>query len=623
MSRSNSEKLKLAISDAKSILGENIEQPQKGVVAKSKLNQLIGNRTIESFERKSLISGTVKPNSEIDSIADHILGKASKERKPILKLKNDSEEFGEKFSQRVAAMRENAFSPLSRISTNVDEEAGIFGKEDDGRDVWQAVVNRESAAAFEDLNQKSLFSEPIGVEKSTTVTSFTHKGVTQDLNFRTWIDCKENKMATNIANALVSNPGKINPLVIFGASGSGKTHLVQAIANGFNSRFDGHVRIISDIELQSNDLYSEIDIDFLSEHSLIAFDGLNLIENSSIDQNKLGSFIDLALNLGVQIVLTSKVQVSEWENSRLWELFKDAVIADLGMPDLTSRVRIIRRLIAIDGILLDNSQINRLADLSENWKDLKSNVNLISIAIQEGVEVISPSDIDRVLQGNVFIEDDEIIPEETSLQDEAKEILDAVVDVVYDKQAVGGIELVSDLPELEDDWEPSEIDVDSMIKDGRSLAEKYVKTGLDEMIPAPPNVLSLDERDKFLIQRKEELDINDLEEVVETMVDFDLNIEDRISDAEKQLAQDFELISTLEQKIREISEIPKDATIEELMAITDSIKEIEDRILGIEIEDDELQVPSEVETQVEEEKVEPKKPSKPRKKVRKPKKKKD
>ena len=622
MSRFNSEKLKLAISDAKSILGETIEPPQKGIVANSKLNQLIGNRTIENFERKSLLSGSAKPNSEIDSIADHILGKASKERKPILKLKNDSEEFGEKFSQRIASMRENAFSPLSKISADVDVEAGIFGKEDDGRDVWQAVVNRESAPAFGDLNQESLRSEPKNARRGTFVTSFTHKGVTQDLNFRTWIDCKENKMATNIANAVVSKPGKINPLVIFGASGTGKTHLVQAIANGFNSRFDGHVRIISDIELQSNDLYAEINIDLLSEHSLIAFDGLNLFENSSIDQNKLGSFIDLALNLGVQIVLTSKVQVSELENSRLRELFKDAVIANLGIPDLTSRVRIIRRLIATNGILLDDSQINRLADLSGNWKDLKSNINLISIAIQEGVEVISPSDIDRVLQGDLFIEDDELIPERTSLQDEAKEILDAVVDVVFDKQTVGGIEIVSDLPELEDDWEPSEIDVDAMIKDGRSLAEKYVKTGLDEMIPAPPNVLSLDERDKFLIQRKEELETNDLEEVVETMVDFDLNIEDRISDAEKQLVQDFELISTLEHKIREISEIPKDATIEELMAITDSIKEIEDRILGIEIEDDELQVLAEAEIQVEEE-VEPKKPSKPRKKVRKPKKKKE
>ena len=623
MSRSNSEKLKLAISDAKSILGESIEQPQKGIVAKSKLNQLIGNRTIENFDRKSLISGSNVTNSEIDSIADHILGKASKERKPILKLKNDSEEFGEKFSQRIAAMRENAFSPLSKISTNGDVEAGIFGKEDDGRDVWQAVVNRESASVFGNLNENSLDSEPKDVEKGTSVSSFTHKGVAQDLNFRTWIECKENKMATNIANAIVRNPGKINPLVIYGASGAGKTHLIQAIANGFNSRFDGHVRIISEVELQRTDLYTEIDIDLLSEHSLIAFDGLNLLENSTINQNQLGAFVDLAINLGVQIVLTSKAQVSEWEKSRLWELFKDAVIANLGMPDLTSRVRIIRRLIAINGILLDDSQINRLANLSENWKDLKSNINLISIAIQEGVEVISPSDIDRVLQGNVFIEDNEIIPEETSLQDEAKEILDAVVDVVYDKQAVGGIELVSDLPELEDDWEPSEIDVDSMIKEGRSLAEKYVKTGLDEMIPAPPNVLSLDERDKFLIQRKEELEVNDLQEVVETMVDFDLNIEDRISDAEKQLAQDFELISTLEQKIREISEIPKDATIEELMAITDSIKEIEDRILGIEIEDDEPQVPVEAETQVEQEKVEPKKPSKPRKKVRKPKKKKD
>ena len=623
MSRSNSEKLKLAISDAKSILGESIEQPQKGIVAKSKLNQLIGNRTIENFDRKSLISGSNVTNSEIDSIADHILGKASKERKPILKLKNDSEEFGEKFSQRIAAMRENAFSPLSKISTNGDVEAGIFGKEDDGRDEWQAVVNRESASVFGNLNENSLVSEPKDVAKVTSGSSFTHKGVAQDLNFRTWIECKENKMATNIANAIVRNPGKINPLVIYGASGAGKTHLIQAIANGFNSRFDGHVRIISEVELQRTDLYTEIDIDLLSEHSLIAFDGLNLLENSTINQNQLGAFVDLAINLGVQIVLTSKAQVSEWEKSRLWELFKDAVIANLGMPDLTSRVRIIRRLIAINGILLDDSQINRLANLSENWKDLKSNINLISIAIQEGVEVISPSDIDRVLQGNVFIEDNEIIPEETSLQDEAKEILDAVVDVVYDKQAVGGIELVSDLPELEDDWEPSEIDVDSMIKDGRTLAEKYVKTGLDEMIPAPPNVLSMDERDKFLIQRKEELEINDLQEVVETMVDFDLNIEDRISDAEKQLAQDFELISTLEQKIREISEIPKDATIEELMAITDSIKEIEDRILGIEIEDDEPQVPVEAETQVEQEKVEPKKPSKPRKKVRKPKKKKD
>ena len=623
MSRSNSEKLKLAISDAKSILGENFEQPKKGIVAKSKLNQLIGNRTIESFERKSLISGSRKPNSDIDSIADHILGKASKERKPILKLKNDSEEFGGKFSQRVAAMRENAFSPLSKISTNVDVEAGIFGKEDDGRDVWQAVVNRETASVFGDLNQTYLHSEPSGIKQNSSIPSFTHKGVTQDLNFRTWIECKENKMATNIANAIVSNPGKINPLVIFGASGSGKSHLVQAIANGINSRFDGHVRIFSDIELQSGELYAEIDIDSLSEHSLIAFDGSNLLRNSSINQNQLGSFVDLALNLGVQIVLTTKIQVTEWENSRLWELFKDAIVANLEMPDLTSRVRIIRRLIALNGILLDDAQINRLANLSENWKDLKSNINLISLAIEDGIRVISPSDIDSVLQGNAFIEDDEFIPEETSLQNEAKEILDAVVDVVFDKQAVGGIEIVSDLPELEDDWEPSEIDVDSMIKEDRSLAEKYVKTGLDEMIPAPPNVLSLDERDKFLIQRKEELEINDLQDVVETMVDLDLNIEDRISDAEKQLAQDFELISNLEQKIREISEIPKDATIEELMAITDSIKEIEDRILGIEIEDDELQGPAEIETQVEEEKVELKEPPKPKKKVRKPKKKKN
>ena len=183
MSRSNSEKLKLAISDAKSILGENIEQPQKGIVAKSKLNQLIGNRTIENFERKSLIAGTSVPNSEIDSIADHILGKASKERRPILKLKDNSEEFGEKFSQRVAAMRENAFSPLSKISTNEDIEAGIFGKEDDGRDVWQAVVNREHASVLGDLNQNSFPPGPSGIKLNSVPTLIYSQGSNSRLEF--------------------------------------------------------------------------------------------------------------------------------------------------------------------------------------------------------------------------------------------------------------------------------------------------------------------------------------------------------------------------------------------------------------------------------------------------------
>lgn len=623
MSRSNSEKLKLAISDARSILGESIEQPSQGVAARSKLNQLIGQRTIEKFERKSIISGVHEPNAEFNSIANHILGKESKKRVPILRIQSDSEEFGEKFSQRVAAMRENTFSPLSKTSTQSNVEPGIFGKEEDGRDIWQTVVDGDSTSIPTNFTDSYLTTDLDYSRKTSAQNSFTFKGVDQDLNFRTWIECKENKLGTKVANTVVSNPGKINPLLISGPSGSGKTHLIQAIANGFISRLEGHVRVISDIELQSNNLYSEIDVDFLSKHSIIAFDGVNLLENSAIDKNKLGSFIDLALNLGVQIVLSSKVPISNWEMSRLWELFKDAIIANLDEPDLTSKIKIIRRFSSLNGILLDDNQINRLAHLSESWRDLKSNINLISIAIEDGLEVISPSDIDRILEGETAIVNEEFTPEPVALEEEAREILDSVVDVVFDKQAVGGIELRSELPELSDDWEPSEIDVDSMVKDGKSLAEKYVKMGLDEMIPAPPNVLSLDERDKYLIQRKKELGINDLEEVVETMVDFDLNIEDRISNAERQLAQDFDLIASLEQKIKQISEIPKDASIEELIEITDSIKEIEDRILGIEIEEDRVKETIEDKIQVVEKTVEIKDQEKPRKKVRKPKKRKN
>ena len=119
-----------------------------------------------------------------------------------------------------------------------------------------------------------------------------------------------------------------------------------------------------------------------------------------------------------------------------------------------------------------------------------------------------------------------------------------------------------------------------MIKDDRILAEKYINVGLDEMIPAPPNVLSVHERDQHLIKREENLETSDVEKVVNTMVDIDINLEEKILAAERQLSDDFAVIAELEKKIGELSKISENASVEELIELADSIKEMEDKIMG-------------------------------------------
>ena len=192
----------------------------------------------------------------------------------------------------------------------------------------------------------------------------------------------------------------------------------------------------------------------------------------------------------------------------------------------------------------------------------------------------STSDVEDIINGNATRIEPTLESRTEPIEKIATSMINSALDVVFDKEAVGGIELQTELPEIEDDWEPSELDLEKMIKDDRILAEKYIKVGLDEMIPAPPNVLSVHERDQHLIKREENLETVDVEKVVNTMVDIDINLEEKILAAERQLSDDFAVIAELEKKIGELSKISENASVEELIELADSIKEMEDKIMG-------------------------------------------
>lgn len=577
MSRANAERLNLAIQDARKVLGDSGEIADSGSKkAKSKINHLLGKKRIKDTKRPSILSKRVTSNnSEYDLISNAILGKESENYQPIVKIQHESENFSEKFSRRIEKMRDRAFSPLSKVSDGKFSKSEIIGRESNGVEIWRSFVHADS-------NHEIPESRNLSAELAENIVnhSFENKGLDSNSNFRNWIEYSENENASAIAHSCVRSPNKMNPILYWGPVGVGKTHILNCIGNGFVSRQEGNVRIYSNMEIENGDFGEIENIDAISEYSLLGFDGIDSEALSEKSLAKLGNIIDLAINLGIQVIATSKSQPNEWNKSRIWELFHSGTSVSMVTPSLTSRISIIRKMASRDGILLDNSQIMLLSDFSENWRELKSKYYRIVNAIKDGISVTSTSDVEDIINGNPARIEPTLESITEPIEKIATSMINSALDVVFDKEAVGGIELQTALPELEDDWEPSELDLDKMIRDDRILAEKYIQVGLDEMIPAPPNVLSVHERDQHLIKRDESLEAMDVGKVVETMVDIDINLEEKILAAERQLSDDFAVIAELEKKIGELSRISENASVEELIELADSIKEMEDKILG-------------------------------------------
>ena len=57
-----------------------------------------------------------------------------------------------------------------------------------------------------------------------------------DYTFETFIDTPSNHLARLAAQKICETPGVYNPLYIFGPSGTGKTHLLHAIAKEYQNK---------------------------------------------------------------------------------------------------------------------------------------------------------------------------------------------------------------------------------------------------------------------------------------------------------------------------------------------------------------------------------------------------
>jgi chromosomal replication initiator protein len=171
--------------------------------------------------------------------------------------------------------------------------------------------------------------------------------------FETFVTAESNKFAQAAAFAVAEGPGKAyNPLLIYGGSGLGKTHLLHALGHYIIQMHHGlKVRYVS-TEQMTNDFinavgeakmpafrreYREIDV--------LLIDDIQFLEGKTQTQEEFFHTFNTLYSADKQIVMTSDrpPQALEALEARLRSRFQSGLITDIQPPDLETRVAILRK----------------------------------------------------------------------------------------------------------------------------------------------------------------------------------------------------------------------------------------------------------------------------------------
>jgi len=174
---------------------------------------------------------------------------------------------------------------------------------------------------------------------------------------------KSNELAAAAAHAVSQAPGKVyNPLFIYGDTGLGKTHLMQAVAHETLVRSPNTRIIYVGTEQFMNELIGSImdrtGAEFrrrYRETDLLLIDDVHFLKGrKETTQEEFFHTFNALYEAGRQIVLTSDRPPSEIAGleARLISRFQWGMVADISLPDFEHRVAILKQKAKLDRLEL-------------------------------------------------------------------------------------------------------------------------------------------------------------------------------------------------------------------------------------------------------------------------------
>lgn len=221
-----------------------------------------------------------------------------------------------------------------------------------------------------------------------------------------------NELAYAAAQAIVDSPGtKYNPFFVYGNTGLGKTHLLQAVGHGIKEKYQNKKVYYLTLEKFATDFINSLQGNKANsfkekyrKYDLLIIDDIQFIGKMEKIQEELFHTFNTFYENNKQIIFSSDKHPNYIPElaDRLKSRFAAGMIVDVGEPEYESRLAILKVKMKDHGIDLDNDSLDFVASsVRGNIRELEGCLNQIACQAKLKGKPLSLVEIKNILKNNI------------------------------------------------------------------------------------------------------------------------------------------------------------------------------------------------------------------------------
>jgi chromosomal replication initiator protein len=221
-----------------------------------------------------------------------------------------------------------------------------------------------------------------------------------------------NELAHAASQAVIREPGiTYNPLFIYGNTGCGKTHLIQAVGNQIKHNNPSAKIFYTTSERYGSDIVNALQQNTIQnvkekyrQYDVLVMDDVQFLSGKDKLQEELFHIFNTLYENNKQIIFSSDRHPSYITNltDRLKSRFGQGMIVDVNAPDHESRVAILKTKAAQNNFMLSDELAQIIAsEVEGNVRDLEGVLNRVICQTQLKGASLDAGDVRQIVKNNL------------------------------------------------------------------------------------------------------------------------------------------------------------------------------------------------------------------------------